>query len=176
MKKFLCAFCLLFSVVAFAAEPAQFTVGGFTFTRPEGWGWVTPSSSMRKAQLTVPGDKGAGEVTFFHFGPGQGGSVESNVQRWAGQFQGGSEGAQAKTATETYGGVTVTYVSAQGTYNSGMPGGPTTPVENYALLGAILQDAKNGDVYVKLTGPAALVAGATPVFQQMVKAASEKPQ
>ncbi|MEO6052390.1 MAG: hypothetical protein ABIP97_00100 [Chthoniobacterales bacterium] len=173
MRKLICALLLSLTAAAFAAEPSQFTVGGFSFARPDGWGWVNPTSPMRKAQLSVTGEKGNGEVTFFHFGAGMGGSVDSNVQRWCGQF-GGPEVAKAKTAIETYGTVKVTYVSANGTFNSGMPGGPTTPMENYALLGAILQDATNGDVYVKLTGPAATVEAATPAFQKMIKTATAK--
>jgi hypothetical protein len=53
-----------------------------------------------------------------------------------------------------------------------MPGGPTTPLENYALEGAILEDPQNGDVFVKMTGPAALVASATPTFREMIRAAA----
>ncbi|MEN9469148.1 MAG: hypothetical protein RL630_881 [Verrucomicrobiota bacterium] len=53
-----------------------------------------------------------------------------------------------------------------------MPGGPTTPLENYALLGAILGDDQNGDVFVKMTGPAAVVESAGPLFSEMVRAAA----
>jgi hypothetical protein len=53
-----------------------------------------------------------------------------------------------------------------------MPGGPTTPLENYALLGAILGDDQNGDVFVKMTGPAAVVESAEPLFSEMVRAAA----
>ncbi|MEO6847681.1 MAG: hypothetical protein ABI254_10495 [Chthoniobacterales bacterium] len=173
MKKLIAALFLATLTSLFAAEPTEFTVGSFNFARPEGWQWVNPSSPMRKAQLAVPGDKGTADVVFFNFGTGQGGTVESNVQRWSAQFT-GDAAKQAKTATQTYGKVTVTYVSTHGTFSSGMPGGPTTPMENYALLGAILQDTKNGDVYVKLTGPTPSVEAATPAFQQMIKAAAEK--
>jgi hypothetical protein len=75
------------------------------------------------------------------------------VDRWFGQFQ------NAKTAQNeaTLGGVRVVFVQAAGTFYSGMPGGPTTPLDNYALRGAILEDKEKGDVFVKMTGPSSLV-------------------
>ena len=75
-----------------AADPVQFSVGNFAFDRPEGWTWIAPSSPMRKAQLSIPGSQGdaAADITFFHFGAGQGGGVQANVQRWFGQFQDGT--------------------------------------------------------------------------------------
>jgi hypothetical protein len=167
-------FFSLFSTVAFAAsvfaiEPAVFQVGNFNFDRPSGWKWVVPSSVMRKAQLSVPGaDGGTADVTFFHFGPGQGGGVQANVDRWFAQF-GNSNTSQSEEKVDA---TRVVHVQARGTFQSGMPGGPTTPLENYALLGAILGDDQNGDVFVKMTGPAAVVESAKPLFNEMVRAAA----
>ena len=152
-----------------AIEPAEFQVGNFNFDRPSGWKWVVPSSVMRKAQLSVPGaDGGTADVTFFHFGPGQGGGVQANVDRWFAQF-GNSNTSQSDEKVDA---TRVVHVQARGTFQSGMPGGPTTPLENYALLGAILGDDQNGDVFVKMTGPAAVVESAGPLFSEMVRAAA----
>ena len=49
-----------------------------------------------------------------------------------------------------------------------MPGGPTTPMTNYALLGAILTDEESGDVFVKMTGPAAVVESSSVLFNRMI--------
>ena len=159
----------LFANTLFAIEPAEFAVGGFTFGRPAGWKWVVPSSSMRKAQLEVPGSEGtAADVTFFHFGVGQGGVVKANVDRWFAQF-GNSNTSQSEESVFT---TRIVHVQARGTFQSGMPGGPTTPLENYALRGAILVDSDKGDVFVKMTGPAAVVESAAPIFDEMVRAAA----
>lgn len=160
--------------VSRAADPSEFTVGAFTFQRPEGWGWVTPASPMRKAQLTPPsaGSAAPGEVTFFHFGPGQGGSVEQNIQRWTAQFQAGAAGSNAMQKVGQHGGTKVTYVTASGTFQSGMPGGPTTPLEGYALLGAIIE-SPGGNVFVKMTGPEETVRAATAAFEAMITSAAE---
>jgi hypothetical protein len=158
-----------------AADAPGFEAGGFSFSVPAGWKSVQPSSSMRKAELLVPGPEGTGEagqatITVFHFGPGQGGTVTQNVDRWFGQFGGDREAIGAATATETIGTVPVTFARARGTFQSGMPGGPTTPLEGQALLGAILESS-NGDVYLKMTGPAPTVEKAEPAFVQMIRAA-----
>jgi len=123
---------------------------------------------MRKAQLTVSGE-GTADVTFFHFGAGQGGGVQANVDRWFGQFQNAKTG-QTK---ETVGKTPVTFVQAEGTFSSGMPGGATTPMANFAMRGAILERA-DGDVFVKMTGPAALVESAAAAFEKLVRDAAAR--
>src|SRR5882724_357647 len=142
----LLALCLLGAVTLRADDPASFPVGGLTFKRPTDWAWVPVSSPMRKAQLKVPGAKPGevAEITFFHFGPDSGGDVQSNAQRWVSQFR-GNENA-AKIETETIGSAKVTLVSTEGTYSSGMPGGQVTTLENYALLGAIIEHPE-GNVF-----------------------------
>jgi len=161
-------FLFLMVLSARAADPVEFQVGAFSFERPEGWQWVVPSSSMRKAQLLVTG-AGSADVTFFHFGPGEGGGVRANVDRWFGQFQNATTGE----TKETVGATPVTFVRAQGTFQSGMPGGPTTPMNGYALRGAILENA-GGDVFVKMTGPEAVVESANAAFEKMIRDAASR--
>jgi hypothetical protein len=162
---------LALASTAKAADPVEFTVGSFTFARPDGWEWVAPTSPMRKAQLAVPEKDGGSpaEVAFFHFGAGQGGSVQANVDRWFKQFSDGYTDAM----TEQVGQTTITFVKAEGTFASGMPGGPTTPLKDYALRGAILE-SKSGDVYVKMTGPKAIVKEAAPALEKMVRQAASR--
>jgi hypothetical protein len=159
------------AAMARAADPVEFTVGGFVFARPETWGWIVPTSPMRKAQLSVPAQQGnvGADVTFFHFGQGQGGSVQANVDRWFKQFSDGHTDA----GTERVGKTTVTFVKADGTFSSGMPGGATTPLKNYAMRGAILQNPA-GDVYIKMTGSRAVVESAEPAFEKMVRSAASR--
>lgn len=176
---------LLFSFTAFialqasplrAADPLEFSVATFKFERPADWSWVVPSSPMRKAELAPPGVDGspAAEVTFFYFGPGQGGSVDANIQRWVGQFSGGAEATNAMQRVEQYGPTKVTFVTASGTFNSGMPGGPTTPMTDYALLGAILEGSQ-GNVFIKMTGPKSAVFAATDAFNAMIEKSATSP-
>jgi len=159
-----------------AADPMEFSVATFKFERPADWAWVVPSSAMRKAELAPPGVDGsaAAEVTFFYFGPDQGGSVDANIQRWVGQFSGGASATNAMQRVEQYGPTRVSFVTASGTFNSGMPGGPTTPMTDYALLGAILEGSQ-GNVFVKMTGPKAAVLSATDAFNSMIENAATSP-
>jgi hypothetical protein len=169
---------ILLACTVFAApaeDTTSFQAGDFTFAVPGGWRSAQPASPMRKAELYVPGPEGTGAaggaiVTVFHFGPGEGGSVQDNVDRWLGQVDGDNDGKGAAVAKETIGTIPVTFARARGTFQSGMPGQPTTPLEGQALLGAILE-SPNGDVYVKMTGPAPTVEKAEPAFIQMIRTA-----
>ena len=165
------AFTLLTVASLRAEDPATFEVGGFKFARPAEWKWVAVSSPMRKAQLAVPGKDGAkpAEMTFFHFGAGGAGGVDANVKRWLGQFQ-SKEGAD-KVEPETLGGTKVMFVSTEGTFSGGMPGAPAAPLENYALLGAILDHA-DGAVFVKMTGPVEVVRAAAKQFHAFIATAA----
>jgi hypothetical protein len=155
-----------------ADSPATFVVSEFTFTRPAGWESVTPSSPMRKAELKVVDDatKGKAEIVFFHFGPGPAGGKKANIDRWFGQFEEGRDKIGAKVEDVTVGKHAVAFVEAQGTYKSGMPGGPQTPMAGYALLGAIIE-SEQGHVFVKMTGPQALVKSASANFRKMIDGA-----
>ncbi len=172
--KFVSILATLFSITlaALADEPATFAVGAFTFTRPADWQSIPVTSPMRKAELKVPGADAthAADITFFHFGAGQGGDIQGNVQRWLRQFD-SNPGAE-KTEAQEAGGTKITLVSTEGTYHSGMPGGPSTPVPDQALLGAILE-SPDGNVFVKMTGPTALIKATRPKFIDFISAAAK---
>jgi hypothetical protein len=149
-------------------EPIK--VGGFTFMAPEGWTKVAPSSPMRKAQLEIARGPAKAEVTFFQFGKEEGGSVADNVARWFAQFPGSDD--KHITENAQIGAVKITFAMTEGTFSSGMPGGPTTPMTGYALCGAILEGAE-GSVFIKMTGPNAVVKASTDSFKKMVSDAAK---
>ena len=125
---------------------------------------------MRKASYQVPkadGDAEDGEVSVFHFGAGQGGGIEPNVERWVGQFK-GVEKSQVKRSSRSANGMVQHIVEIEkGTFSSGMPGGPTTPKNDYALFGAIVE-APEGAWFFKMTGPMATVKKAREEFTAML--------
>ncbi len=171
---FLAAFCFGSAASLRAADPATFTVGAFTFKRPASLTWtpVNPAG-MRKAQLKFadpanPSGPGA-EIVFFHFGAGQGGGVDSNIARWVGQFSAdGDKKLEPTVENATVNGTKITRIKIdRGTFASGMPGGPTTPQTGYGLQGAILESAQ-GDVFIKMTGPADVVKAAAADFEALV--------
>jgi hypothetical protein len=169
---FAAAVFFAFITIAFPgqARAESIKVEAFTFAVPEGWKSVTPSSPMRKAQLEIARGPEKAEVTFFHFGADQGGTAEDNVARWYAQFP----GSEKNRITEhlQIASVKITFAITDGTFSSGMPGGPTTPMEGYALCGAILESAA-GNVFVKMTGPGAVVKASTEAFKKMITDAAK---
>jgi len=141
--------------------------GGIKWIVPRAWSDL-PGSSMRVATYKVPGPKGAeaGEAAVFFFGPGQGGSVDANVERWSRQFEGAPKPERSQKRVN---GLAVTSVRLAGTYLA--PGGPTMQSQgkraDFRLLGAIVE-APEGLVFFKLTGPAATVAAAQADFDALV--------
>jgi hypothetical protein len=157
-----------------AAFPAAVgAAGGIQWTVPTRW-TSGGGSTMRVDTYTVPAAKGAepGECAVFFFGSGQGGGIDDNVARWGKQF----EGAPApKRATATVAGMRVTRAEVAGTYLA--PGGPmmqsTGKRTGYRLLGAIVE-APEGNVFFKLTGPAATVGAAKADFDALVASFRKK--
>ncbi len=165
------AICL--ATAAFAEDAAKFPVGAFSFTRPDGWKSIQPTSPMRKAQLQIPGKNGSkpADVTFFFFGEGNGGGVEPNVQRWLGQIAGKPD--SNKIEAQEFDGVKVTLVSAEGTLKAAPMAGIPEELPDAALLGAIVEHPE-GAVFIKMTGPAALVKESREKFLGLIKSATAK--
>jgi len=166
--------CLGESIDPVVPSPILFKVGSFSFPRPEGWSWVTPTSTIRKAELSIPSPEQGGNpatVTFFCFGRGEGGSVQANVERWTAQFA-NTDGSPIKAVTESkvFNLIPVTIVTATGLFSSGMGQPASTTQTLSGLRGAILQSPQ-GDVYLKMTGPETLVRKSTKAFDDMIRAA-----
>ncbi len=144
---------------------------GFEFTAPEGWTSETPSSQMRLAQYSLPGEAGAAELAVFHFGPQGGGPRDQNVQRWVGQFQspeGADKAVNWHSATIDANELTHTVVTVTGTY-APAPMGPNAPraepKENYALYGVILEGGSQGPLYIAARGPEETIKAQTAALE-----------
>lgn len=146
--------------------------GGLTWTAPKAWSVAPPVSSMRVVTYGVapaPGDSERGEVAVFYFGPGQGGATKANVDRWLAQFrpEKGSAGPGTPVSMKV-GAIPVTIVTTEGTYSSGMPGGPSTPKPGWALRGGIAEGPQ-GPVFFKMVGPKKTVHAAAAAFDGLLK-------
>ena len=160
-----------------SAEAAGvFTIadGAFSFEAPAGWERVQPKSGMIETEFAVPAAEGAaaGRMTVM----GAGGTIEANVDRWCGQFsQPNGSATRDKTTTKKLevAGCQVTMVDIAGTFKD-MPGGPFAggaAVERpgYRMLAAIVSTPGRGNYFLKLTGPAATIAGQEAGFRTMVE-------
>jgi hypothetical protein len=163
-------FLLSVATAAFAAEDT-FKAGSFTFQKPASFkAKEMPPGGMRAAQLEYTAGGKTAEAIFFFFGQGQGGGTQANVDRWLAAFQEPKDKLNSKVEKKKAGATDVTYVEAEGTYMSGMPGAPRIPQPGSKLLGAILENPA-GNVYVRLTGPAAVVKAADADFRKMIESA-----
>lgn len=130
------------------------------------WKPVQPSSSMRRAQFVLPraaGDGEDGELVVFYFGPGEGGSVADNLDRWRGMFQSAS-GEPVSDADATHeafetNGLRVTLLDVAGRYApSMMPGVPNTgPRDDFRMLAAVVE-TPGGPWFFRALGPRETVA------------------
>jgi len=147
---------MIFAAGAFAQDDAKadtLIAGEFTFSYGKPWEAMEVKSSMRAGQLKYDneGDLQDPELVFYYFGPGQGGGIKANMDRWIGQFEGEPESEQEIVEK---GGRKIHFLEAKGTYmeSSGGPfAGKKTPRPGYLLLGAILESDK-GAVFLKLFG------------------------
>ncbi|MEO8028154.1 MAG: hypothetical protein ABI823_16845 [Bryobacteraceae bacterium] len=147
------------------------TVAGLKFTPPAGWKSEAPRP-MRAATYVLPPvgkDIDHAECVVYFFGPGQGGSVEANLERWKGQYQVNGKPAQATINKSKVHSLPVTTLETGGEY-SGM-GGPTATEKSlksgYHLLAAIIE-GPGGNVFIKFTGPAKTVAANRANFEKLV--------
>ncbi len=118
--------CILVAVLAvFTASVFAESAAGMRWTAPASWK-AEAARPMRAATYSIPlaaGDQGIAECVVNYFGPGQGGGVDANIERWKGQMLGADgKPAVAKIDKRTGRGVPITVVDTAGTY-SGM-GGP----------------------------------------------------
>jgi len=163
-----------------AASPAQGLTPPVqvTWADPPEWKRAERVSAMRKATYVIPraaGDKEDGELGVFYFGPGQGGGIDANVDRWVKQFP-DAKLEEVKRADRTVNGLVAHTVEIDSaSFNANMMGrGEAKLKPDYALLGAIVE-APSGAYFFKLTGPKATVAAAKPAFDKLldsVRAAS----
>ena len=161
----------LFCAISIVAAEDTFKAGSFTFQKTASFkAKPTPPGGMRAAQLEYTADGKTAEAIFYFFGQGQGGGTQSNVDRWLGSFQEPKDKINSKVEKKKVGSGEVTYVEAEGTYMSGMPGAQKTPQAGSKLLGAILE-SPNGNVFVRMTGPTATVKAADADFRKMIESA-----
>jgi hypothetical protein len=137
--------------------------------------WTVPSNwksegdrPMRLATYQIPED---GECAVYYFGQGQGGSVEANIDRWKGQFEGSKDAP--KVEKRTIHGLKITTLDVSGAY-TGM-GGPSAPQappkQGYRLLGAIVEGPQ-GSIFFKFAGPMKTVAQNQSAFEKMLSTLS----
>jgi hypothetical protein len=153
------------------SQQAAGAAGSIDFDLPQAWQSQPPSSAMRLAQATVPGPGGPADLAVFFFGPGGGGPVDANIDRWVGQVEGA-----AKPTPETFetNGYKVTWVDVKGTLKpSGMGMGPSTPISDARLYGAVVE-GPGGPWFFKAQGPDSTLGPQRDAFVALLKSVRKK--
>jgi hypothetical protein len=145
-------------------------MGHLAYQIPSAWKEEPPENNMRLTQAKIPGPGGEAEFAVFYFGPGQGGGVDANIERWLGQVQ-MAPGYKPARDTVKEGDLTVHTVEAKGTLTPSpmsMQGGGEAPREDSMLLGAVVE-GPGGPWFFKLTGPEKTVEPQKDAFLGMLK-------
>jgi hypothetical protein len=138
--------------------------------------WVAElAQGMRLASYVVPAPGEGGEnaqCAVYYFGPGQGGGVDANLERWIGEFQ--NPGTPARRTREIHG-LHVSQVEVTGAYaaHAGAPGEAPGVKSGWTLLGAVVE-GPSGAVFFKLTGPGPTIAAAAKEFDGMLTSLRKK--
>lgn len=160
---------------AFVAADQAVTFLTYQSSVPDDWVAETPKSEMRQLQFKVPaspgGEGGDGaEFVVYFFGPGQGGTLEANIERWQSQFQGPGgapvEPTVTQIGTET---IPATLVELRGSYGRSVGMGPGEDVQADRMLLAGVVESTEGNLYPQMHGPAELVAAQREGFVAFMK-------
>jgi len=154
------------SLGAALTPEAALAATGIQWRTPKGWRDAGPRA-MRLATYLVggPDPQLTGECAVFHFGPGMGGGVDENIERWVGQFEGSPNVARRVLTVH---GLHVSRVEIAGTFLA--PGADMQSqgrMAGWKLLGAIVEGPE-GAVFFKFTGPARVIDGATHDFDGLL--------
>jgi len=152
------------------------TKAGLSFEIPQSWKSSPPTSAMRQAEVTLPkveGDPEDAELVVFHFGASDGGTVQANLDRWCGQFEGpGGTPAKdsAKITKREVSGLPVTVLDVSGTYVApvriGAPERFHKP--SFRMIAAVVQ-TKGGSFFLKLVGPEKTLAANAKKFDAVIE-------
>lgn len=157
------------------SQTIEIAGGKLAFDAPEAWENIPPKSGILEKELSVPSPEGSEAKPARLTLMAAGGSVQANLSRWNGQFQGLAEG-DTKTEKLTVDGMPATVRSLAGTYleSAGGPFGPKTPRPGYRMIGAIVETGGAGNYYFKLIGPAETVDPAAEGFRAMIESVRNK--
>jgi hypothetical protein len=146
--------------------------GSIKFDVPANWQQQPPANQMRVSQATIPGAGGPGDLVVFYFGPGGGGGVEDNIQRWVDQMD-PAPGSNPQSETFDANGYRVTWIDVSGTLKpSNMGTGPATEQPNSRLYGAVVE-GPGGPWFFKATGPEATLTAERDNFLKMLRSVRE---
>ena len=172
MKKIYLCLAMVLTGVSAPSRGEVIDAAGLKLTIPTGWRSEPPTSSMRAAQVVVPGPGGEGQLTVFHFGAGGGGGVDANLDRWLSQVV-LDPGTQPKREVIEAPPLKIHVVDASGKVTASRVGSfPAQDEPGWRLLGAVIE-AEGGPWYLRLVGPKATLEAQRDAFLKMLRTATQ---
>jgi hypothetical protein len=165
MQKTSHALCTALLLIVGAGGVAQAeSEAGLKWTAPPGWA-SQGAATFRVVTWKVQD----AECIVYFFGPGQGGSVEANLDRWKGQFSQNGKPAEAKITRRTIHGISMTTIDLTGTYiaTGGQVKEGQGPQPNYRMI-ATVTEGKTGNLFIRFIGPAKTVSAELPKYEQLL--------
>lgn len=138
-----------------------------SFTIAKGWKQVTPSNSMRVAQLQLE-DNAEVEMAVFFFG--QQDMADSNINRWKGQYAKLDAHQNLETSVEN-----MLVIKLEGTFKKkAFPMAQDfTEAPGYATLAAIVP-TKEGPYYLKVSAPKEIISAQEASIMEMLNSYTSK--
>jgi hypothetical protein len=138
-----------------ADSSSQVQLESIELTPPAGWERKQPGSEFVSAEFLLPRADGDGEDGRLTISTA-GGSVESNLDRWKGQFEPPPQAASPEEVDVA--GLKVTVVDYSGEFNDQRgPFAPGVKRPNYRMIGAVIP-ARGQLHFIKATGPQNTIA------------------
>jgi hypothetical protein len=156
-------------------KPFAFEGTKVSLTPPATWKSAPPKNQMIEGEFRFPSEGNEFvRITFSR----SGGSIDANIKRWIGQFE-GVNSEETKVEKKEISKLTVHLVDVSGTYLDSMGGGPFAPgptkkLENYRMIGAIIEMPKGQSLFIKAYGPKDLVEKTKSDFDKMIDGITNK--
>lgn len=148
------------------ASSEKTAYSGLKFNVPESWSEI-PLSQMQMGIIAAKFSLGDGVANCTLTLSRSGGGMESNLNRWRGQF---TSSRPEVVETLSVAGVDSTLIDLEGDFSPGM-GRPDQP--DGRMLGVIVPLQDQG-YFIKLTGPSQEIAGLEDEFRSFLKSASKE--
>ena len=148
-------------------ESNHIRIGNLIARVPDTWKVVKPSSSMRLMEFQVGVNNTDASMAVFK---NIGGTINDNLERWAGQFGYELIDQDVKITNEMINGIDFHIISILGTYTNTMAFSArnSETKNNYRLLGAIA-NTTDGLYYFKMTGPNAIINNEIEEFSYFIQ-------
>ncbi len=155
-------------------EKIEMAGGKVVASKPTEWKAVKPKINMIEHEFVAPAEgEQQARVTVMQAT----GSVDANIERWIGQFDGAKK-EDAKIEDKEVNGLKVHVVDITGTFMQKMGGpfapGPTEKLENHRMIGVIIESKNEGKIFIKMTGPNDVVAKLKEGVDKLVSTVEEK--